>query len=44
VLTGRASKHIEQHITRLGANEFVVKPFKETDLLEKIGHYIDFRM
>ena len=44
VLTGRASKQIEQHITRLGANEFVVKPFKESDLLEKLGQYIDYRM
>jgi chemosensory pili system protein ChpA (sensor histidine kinase/response regulator) len=43
VLTGRASKHIEQHITQLGANEFVVKPFKESDLLEKIGRYIEFK-
>jgi len=42
VLTGRASKHIEQHITLLGANEFVVKPFKESDLLDKLNRYIEF--
>lgn len=42
VLTGRASKHIEQHITLLGANEFVVKPFKESDLLDKLSRYIEF--
>ncbi|UCF64161.1 MAG: Hpt domain-containing protein [bacterium] len=41
VLTGRASKQIEQQSRKLGANEFIVKPFKDKDLLEKLGRYID---
>ncbi len=43
VLTGRASKHVEQQSTRLGANEFVIKPFKESELLERLKKYIDYR-
>jgi chemosensory pili system protein ChpA (sensor histidine kinase/response regulator) len=42
VLTGRASKHIQQHSFKLGANEFIIKPFKDKDLLEKIGKYVDY--
>jgi len=42
VLTGRASKHIQQHSMKLGANEFVIKPFKDKDLLEKIFNYVEY--
>jgi CheY-like chemotaxis protein len=42
VLTGRASKHIQQHSFKLGANEFIIKPFKDKDLLEKIAKYVDY--
>jgi chemosensory pili system protein ChpA (sensor histidine kinase/response regulator) len=43
VLTGRASKHIQQHSLKIGANEFVIKPFKDKELLEKISTYIDYQ-
>jgi chemotaxis protein histidine kinase CheA/ActR/RegA family two-component response regulator len=43
VLTGRASKNIEKQSLKLGADEFVIKPFKESELLEKLGEYIDFK-
>jgi chemosensory pili system protein ChpA (sensor histidine kinase/response regulator) len=42
VLTGRASKHIQQHSMKLGANEFVIKPFKDKELLKKIFNYIEY--
>ncbi|GAB4336792.1 MAG: hypothetical protein Kow0037_18480 [Calditrichia bacterium] len=40
VLTGRASKHIQKVTLSLGADEFIVKPFKENDLLEKIRGFL----
>lgn len=40
VLTGRASKHIEDHALKLGADEFIIKPFKEKDLIKKIKNFI----
>lgn len=40
VLTGRASKHIQQLTMNLGADEFIIKPFKENALIEKIGEFI----
>lgn len=40
VLTGRASKHIEQLTKNLGADEFVVKPFKEDELLKMLDLYV----
>ncbi len=43
VLTGRAGKNIEQHSLKLGADEFVIKPFKESELLGKISEYIDYK-
>jgi chemosensory pili system protein ChpA (sensor histidine kinase/response regulator) len=43
VLTGRASKQIEQQSLKLGANQFVIKPFKDKDLLVKLSLYIDYQ-
>jgi chemosensory pili system protein ChpA (sensor histidine kinase/response regulator) len=43
VLTGRASKQIEQQALKLGANQFVIKPFKDKDLLAKLSLYIDYQ-
>jgi len=43
VLTGRASKQIEQQSLKLGANQFVIKPFKDKDLLAKLSLYIDYQ-
>ena len=43
VLTGRASKQIEQQSLKLGANQFVIKPFKDRDLLRKLSLYIDYQ-
>ena len=40
VLTGRASKHIQQLTRTLGADEFIVKPFKEDELMKLLGEYI----
>ncbi len=40
VLTGRASKHIEDNALKLGADEFIIKPFKESDLIDKIKNFI----
>ncbi len=40
VLTGRASKHIQQLTQNLGADEFIIKPFKENELIDKIETYI----
>ncbi len=40
VLTGRASKHIRQVTENLGADEFIIKPFKENELLEKISTFL----
>ncbi len=40
VLTGRASKHIQQLTRSLGADEFIVKPFKEDELMELLNEYI----
>jgi chemotaxis protein histidine kinase CheA/ActR/RegA family two-component response regulator len=43
VLTGRASQHIQQMTMKLGANEFMIKPFKEDDLLNKIFNFIEHK-
>lgn len=43
VLTGRASKHIEDHALKLGANDYIIKPFKEEELIEKIFSFIDYK-
>ena len=43
VLTGRASQHIQQMTMKLGADEFIIKPFKEEDLLKKIQHFIEYK-
>lgn len=43
VLTGRASKHIQQLSMNLGADEFIIKPFKEDELLDKIGMFLKWR-
>ena len=43
VLTGRASKQIEQQSLKLGANQFVIKPFKDKELLGKLSLYIDYQ-
>lgn len=43
VLTGRASQHIQQLSMKLGADEFIIKPFKEEDLLKKIENYIEYK-
>jgi len=40
VLTGRASKHIQQVTENLGADEFIIKPFKENELLEKVSTFL----
>jgi chemosensory pili system protein ChpA (sensor histidine kinase/response regulator) len=42
VLTGRASKHIRQLTMNLGADEFIIKPFKENELFDKIRQFIQF--
>ncbi len=39
VLTGRASKHIQQLSMDLGADAFIIKPFKETELLDRINSF-----
>ena len=44
VLTGRASKHIEDHALKLGADEFIIKPFKESDLIDKIKNFISINI
>ncbi len=43
VLTGRAGKNIEQQTRKLGADDFVVKPFKETELLNKLEKFIEVK-
>ncbi len=43
VLTGRASKHIQQLTKNLGADEFIIKPFKENELLEKISNFVEWK-
>ena len=43
VLTGRASQHIQQMTMKLGADEFMIKPFKEEDLLNKIFNFIEHK-
>ena len=43
VLTGRASKHIEDHALKLGANDYIIKPFKEEELIDKIFSFIDYK-
>ncbi|MFZ0391880.1 MAG: response regulator [Calditrichia bacterium] len=40
VLTGRASRHIQQLTSNLGADEYLVKPFKEQNLLEIIQAFV----
>ncbi|MBN2365141.1 MAG: hybrid sensor histidine kinase/response regulator, partial [Calditrichaeota bacterium] len=41
VLTGRAGKNIEQQTLKLGANDFIIKPFKEKELLDKLKNFIE---
>jgi len=43
VLTGRASQHIQQISMKLGADEFIIKPFKEEELLKKIQQFIEYK-
>jgi len=43
VLTGRASKHIQQLTMNLGADEFIIKPFKENELIEKIEKFVQVK-
>lgn len=41
ILTGRAGKKHKEMGAELGANAFIVKPFKETDLLKTLKKFIE---
>jgi len=41
ILTGRAGKKHKDMGIKLGANAFIVKPFKDNDLLTTLNKFID---
>ena len=41
ILTGRAGKKHKDMGIKLGANAFIVKPFKDNDLLSTLNKFID---
>ena len=41
ILSGRASNKHQEQGKKLGANAFIVKPFKESDLVEKIKEFLN---
>ncbi|NIV11534.1 MAG: response regulator [Aliifodinibius sp.] len=43
VLTGRAGENFRQLTTELGADAYIVKPFKDQELFEQMDKFIEFR-
>jgi chemosensory pili system protein ChpA (sensor histidine kinase/response regulator) len=41
ILTGRAGEESREMGKRLGANEYIMKPFKEVDLLKTLEKFIE---
>ena len=42
VLTGRASENFRNLTTKLGADAYIIKPFKDQELFDEIGKYIRY--
>jgi chemotaxis protein histidine kinase CheA/ActR/RegA family two-component response regulator len=42
VLTGRASENFKNLTTKLGADAYIIKPFKDQELFDEIGKYIRY--
>ena len=43
VLTGRAGDNFRQLTTELGADAYIIKPFKEKELFEQIDKFIEYK-
>lgn len=43
VLTGRAGENFRQLTQELGADSYIVKPFKDRELFEQVEKFIDYR-
>ena len=41
ILTGKAGKENKEKGLKLGANAYIVKPFKENDLLKTLEEFIE---
>ncbi|MEL6822947.1 MAG: hybrid sensor histidine kinase/response regulator, partial [Calditrichota bacterium] len=44
VLTGRAGENFRQLTSELGADAYIVKPFKDRELFDQLERFIDYRM
>ena len=42
-LTGRAGENFRQLTSELGADAYIIKPFKDRELFEQIEKFIDYR-
>ncbi|MGH1362892.1 MAG: Hpt domain-containing protein [Calditrichia bacterium] len=44
VLTGRAGENFRQLTSELGADAYIVKPFKDRELFDQLERFIDYKM